>query len=207
MNTIAWLGILVGALILRGVLKGRVKEVPTDMRDLLIAALNGDLTAVKEIGARTGEGITAVPVAGVTDPATSTPGGTNLSNVGAANGPALVAEMRRLGAGKPYVWGATGPNGYDCSGIVWRALKNLGIYTGIRFTTFTFAAQCKSIITVVNSPQVGDIVVFYRGPGSGHMGVVSAPGKLYSAASTKLGIGEYPISGFSGTKVYYRLNG
>lgn len=203
MNTVAWLALFVGALILRGVTKGRVLELPGDLRDMLIAALSGDVNGVKEVAARTGEGVTAVPVAAATEPS----GGTNLGLVGSGNGPALVAEMKRLGNGKPYVWGATGPNSYDCSGLVWRAMKNLGIYTGARFTTFTFAAAAKRVVTVVNDPKPGDIVVFYRGPGSGHMGIVSAPGKLYSAASTKLGIGEYPISGFSGTKVYYRLNG
>jgi len=34
-----------------------------------------------------------------------------------------------LGAvGKPYVWGATGPNAYDCSGLMLRAFQAAGIY-------------------------------------------------------------------------------
>ena len=30
--------------------------------------------------------------------------------------------------GKPYVWGATGPNSFDCSGLTQYAYKAAGIY-------------------------------------------------------------------------------
>jgi cell wall-associated NlpC family hydrolase len=29
--------------------------------------------------------------------------------------------------GKPYVWGATGPNSYDCSGLMLRAYQSAGV--------------------------------------------------------------------------------
>lgn len=33
----------------------------------------------------------------------------------------------RTQLGKPYIWGATGPHGYDCSGLVQRAFQNAGV--------------------------------------------------------------------------------
>src|SRR2546423_592560 len=44
------------------------------------------------------------------------------SNVGAA---ALRVAMTQLG--KPYVWGAAGPNAYDCSGLVQWSFKRVGV--------------------------------------------------------------------------------
>jgi hypothetical protein len=32
--------------------------------------------------------------------------------------------------GKPYVWGAVGPNAFDCSGLTWAAYKHAGIEIG-----------------------------------------------------------------------------
>jgi len=52
--------------------------------------------------------------------------------VGAANLPEGVVRTAinfALGeVGKPYVWGATGPNAYDCSGLMLRAFQAAGIY-------------------------------------------------------------------------------
>jgi cell wall-associated NlpC family hydrolase len=38
---------------------------------------------------------------------------------------AVVAFARRQ-VGKPYVWGATGPRGYDCSGLMLAAYRSVG---------------------------------------------------------------------------------
>jgi hypothetical protein len=39
-----------------------------------------------------------------------------------------VISFAQAAVGKPYVWGATGPNAYDCSGLVLRAFQAAGIY-------------------------------------------------------------------------------
>jgi peptidoglycan DL-endopeptidase CwlO len=63
-------------------------------------------------------------LAGVSDPTGCGPGGTSLppGQVAAAVRFALAA------VGKPYVWGATGPNSYDCSGLMLRAFQAAGIF-------------------------------------------------------------------------------
>ncbi len=45
--------------------------------------------------------------------------------IGGASGDAtgLLKAVEKYGTGKPYVWGATGPDSFDCSGLVMYALK------------------------------------------------------------------------------------
>jgi cell wall-associated NlpC family hydrolase len=62
-------------------------------------------------------------LAGVTDPAGCGPDSASLPD-GAA-GTAIQFALGELG--KPYVWGATGPNTYDCSGLILRAFQAAGI--------------------------------------------------------------------------------
>ena len=48
--------------------------------------------------------------------------------------------------GCPYVWGADGPNSFDCSGLVSYALRQAGaVSSGFRWTSYDFAGQLKSI--------------------------------------------------------------
>ena len=62
-------------------------------------------------------------VGGVADPAGCGPGAATLPE-----GVARAAIEFALGeVGKPYVWGATGPNTYDCSGLMLRAFEAAGV--------------------------------------------------------------------------------
>jgi len=62
-------------------------------------------------------------LADVSDPSGCGPGSANLPE-----GVARTAIQFALGeVGKPYVWGATGPNTYDCSGLMLRAFEAAGI--------------------------------------------------------------------------------
>lgn len=48
--------------------------------------------------------------------------------------------------GCPYVWGADGPNAFDCSGLVSYALRQTGaVSSGFRWTSHDFAGQLTSI--------------------------------------------------------------
>jgi len=206
-NTIAWLMLICAALLIRGVSKGRVVELPTDLRDMLLGALTGDMEAVKEAAGRTGDGLQAATASGeVAGTASATASG-EVAGTGSSKGVALLREAQRIGNGRPYIWGATFANGGggDCSGLVWRAMKNLGYYSGARFTTYTFPVAARSFATVVTDPQPGDIAVWQKGGVNGHMGVVSGPGRFYSALSKRSGVKDAPISSISGRLSYYRL--
>ncbi len=63
----------------------------------------------------------------------------------------------RAQIGKPYVWGATGPGSYDCSGLTQAAWKAAGV--GLPRTTYD---QVDAGTTVpVSQAQPGDLVFFY----------------------------------------------
>ncbi|ALE75625.1 putative secreted protein [Pseudonocardia sp. Ae168_Ps1] len=63
-------------------------------------------------------------VGDVANPTGCEPGTTGALPPGAA-GAAIGFALRELG--KPYVWGATGPNAYDCSGLLMRAYEAAGM--------------------------------------------------------------------------------
>ena len=60
---------------------------------------------------------------------THTPAATGTSTrTAAASGPAATAiAYARAQLGKPYEWGGTGPDAYDCSGLVWAAYQSAGV--------------------------------------------------------------------------------
>ena len=63
--------------------------------------------------------------------------------------------------GKPYIYGGTGPGGYDCSGLVMMAYRHAGI--SLPRTTYQMLAS-KHLVRVAH-PLKGDLA-FY---GSGHV--------------------------------------
>jgi NlpC/P60 family len=194
MDTIAYLLIIISILIMRGVAKGRVLQAPTDLRDTFVAILRGDTAALKEIGARTGTANTVEPGVVAAQSGTTTPPTGD-----------LITEVKRLGsAAKGYRIGGTGPDYYDCSGLVWRAVRNLGIYSGVRFTTRSFAVASVGWCTPVNNPGLGDIVV-WSATVPAHMGVIDGPDTFYSALSPRSGIKSMRIADHGGTPRFYRI--
>lgn len=51
----------------------------------------------------------------------------------------ILAAQSQLG--KPYVWGAVGPDSFDCSGLIMWACKQAGIPVVGRWTTYTMITQ------------------------------------------------------------------
>ncbi|WP_308170256.1 bifunctional lytic transglycosylase/C40 family peptidase [Acrocarpospora catenulata] len=90
--------------------------------------------------------------------------------------------------GKPYRWGGTGPDAYDCSGIIYMAYRSAGL--SIPRTTFgqwPFGEKIEA-----GTEQPGDLVFFNAGPGTsvtspGHVGMVVSPGKMVEARCTRCG--------------------
>lgn len=100
-------------------------------------------------------------------PSTGTSTSTSTSN---ASGSTIVSRAYSQ-LGKPYVWGACGPDSFDCSGFVSYCLT--GSYTRIGTTT-TFMGW-----TRVSNPQPGDVVTT-----ANHCGIYIGNGQMIHAPHT-----------------------
>ncbi|WP_030579647.1 C40 family peptidase [Streptomyces anulatus] len=96
--------------------------------------------------------------------------------VGAPDSRAAQAVAFAHGAiGKPYVWGATGPNAFDCSGLTQAAWKAAGV--SLPRTTYT---QINAGARVARSELApGDLVFFYSG--ISHVGLYIGGGQMIHA--------------------------
>ncbi|MER5767916.1 NlpC/P60 family protein [Streptomyces sp. NPDC001985] len=94
-----------------------------------------------------------------------------------ASGPrATRAVAHAYGAlGKPYVWGATGPGAYDCSGLTQAAWKAAGV--SLPRTSYAQIGAGQRIPRSALAP--GDLVFFY--PGVSHVGLYVGGGRMIHA--------------------------
>jgi cell wall-associated NlpC family hydrolase len=85
---------------------------------------------------------------------------------------------------KPYVWGATGPDAFDCSGLVMMAYRAAGV--SIARTSQQQWATEKHV--PASQVQPGDLVFFAGADGTatapGHVGIVIGQGKMIEAYAT-----------------------
>ena len=102
--------------------------------------------------------------------------GTSVSTKGQA-----IVELAKQHLGKPYVYGATGPNNFDCSGFVYYVYKQMGV------TLNRVAHDQMNNGTYVSKDQLqpGDIVGFSRGNGYvHHVGIYVGNGMMIHSPQT-----------------------
>lgn len=91
--------------------------------------------------------------------------------------------------GKPYVWGAAGPNTFDCSGLTMWAYHQVGItlphYTGSQWNAGTHISK--------DQLRPGDLVFFY--PDLHHMGMYVGHGMIVHAPHTGDVVRLAPMAG------------
>ncbi len=87
--------------------------------------------------------------------------------------------------GKRYVWGAKGPNTFDCSGFVYYLLTHNGVKTG-RLNALGFSKEDNwDKISKMSNLRAGDIVFFStNGRRVGHTGLYIGDGKMIDASSS-----------------------
>ncbi|MCX4512731.1 C40 family peptidase [Streptomyces sp. NBC_01619] len=96
--------------------------------------------------------------------------------VAAPNARAAQAVAYAYGAlGKPYVWGATGPSAFDCSGLTQAAWRSAGV--SLPRTTYTQINAGQRVPRSQLAP--GDLVFFYSGVS--HVGLYIGGGRMIHA--------------------------
>ncbi|MFE7747190.1 C40 family peptidase [Nocardia sp. NPDC057455] len=98
---------------------------------------------------------------------------------------ALDAALSKVGS--PYVYGAAGPNSFDCSGLVQWSYRQAGVEL-----PRTSGAQLSAGSPVsVDDLQPGDLVSFY---GGGHSGLYAGDGNVVHASTSGQPVKVAPIS-------------
>jgi hypothetical protein len=126
-------------------------------------------------------------------------GGTGTTRAYAATSPGGGAlDWAETQTGKPYVWGGTGPYGYDCSGLVDEAF----LHQGITLPRTTYGMLTSPHLVRTDNPQRGDLAFF----GTGHVEIVTVwNDATFGALDTGTLIGwhtYYPQGGWAPTAFY-----
>ncbi len=110
-------------------------------------------------------------------PATSPPA--PVSNYPAAGASAALAYARAQ-LGKPYQWGGTGPNSFDCSGLVMMAWRYAGVYLPRVAQDQYYATQRIPLADV----RPGDLIFFGTPSNVFHVGMYIGGGEMIDAPET-----------------------
>ena len=92
--------------------------------------------------------------------------------------------------GSPYVWGAKGPNSFDCSGFVYWCLNQAGVGTSY-MTSSGWRNPGRFKKVSMGELQAGDIVVV-----SGHVGIYAGGGSVIDASSSNGRVVHRSLSGW-----------
>ncbi|MEU4095334.1 C40 family peptidase [Streptomyces sp. NPDC026673] len=108
---------------------------------------------------------------------------------------ASVIGFLKAQVGKPYVYGATGPSAYDCSGLTQAAFRTIGVeLPRTSQAQSTFGTQIS-----VSAVQPGDLV-FWGGVGSAyHVAVYIGGGQYLDAANPSKGVVIQQMSNYMPT--------
>lgn len=149
---------------LRSQINGKVKTIKSKLAILNSSAMSQAMTVFDKTGSY---------------PDIVLPEATNVGTT------ALRAALTQRG--KPYVWGAAGPDAYDCSGLVMWAFAQEGIslphYTGSQWNSGMHVSR--------NDLQPGDLVFFF--PDISHVGIYIGNGLMVDAPSTGQVVQVQPV--------------
>ena len=128
---------------------------------------------------------------------TTTGNNTNANPAPSSKGQAIVNAAAKY-IGVRYVYGGTSPSGFDCSGLVQYACREVGISVNR-----TSRAQYSNGVAVSKSNlQPGDLVFFSKGSGISHVGIYAGNGQVIHAPSPGKRVCYIPLSTICGYSTY-----
>lgn len=108
-----------------------------------------------------------------------------------------VLQFANSKLGDPYVYGGSGPNSFDCSGLVWAAYKAAGI--NVPRTAEQLGATGKPVALADAKP--GMVVYFQHhaagAPGDDHVGIYLGNGQMIDAPDVGQSVKVEPVAGFT----------
>ena len=145
---------------------------------------NNNLTADGSVGIRTMGKLTDASKA-VAKGNTSSKSGAAGENKKTGGSPSAISgsvealiNVAASKVGSTYVWGAKGPNTFDCSGFVYWCLNQIGVRQGYLTSNGWRTIGKYKKISNYDDIQPGDIIVE-----KGHMGIAAENGKVIDASS------------------------
>jgi cell wall-associated NlpC family hydrolase len=101
--------------------------------------------------------------------------------------------------GKPYVWGGTGPRGFDCSGLVYASYRSRGVK--LPRTTFGMLRSWHLVRIRKSQARRGDLAFF----GSGHVELYDRGSWTFGAEDSGTRIGFHRMNRFWHPTMYFRV--
>lgn len=95
---------------------------------------------------------------------------------------AAVVSYALAQVGKPYVWGAPGPDAFDCSGLTRAAWAQ----AGVALTHYSGSQYAETTPVATSALQPGDLLYFYAI--SQHVGLYIGNGKFVHASNPRTGV-------------------
>jgi cell wall-associated NlpC family hydrolase len=175
-------------------------RLTTQLRGVMLAALAAALLAVTALAFSPPTALASTTRASTT-PASATPAST-----ASAQSAAAAARLRQTAwtfatrqIGKPYVWGGTGPFGFDCSGLVYAAYGAAGLM--LPRTTTEMLASPLLIRIPKSQARRGDLAFF----GTGHVELFDYGSWTLGAQHTGTLVGYHLMNVWWHPTMYFRV--
>jgi peptidoglycan DL-endopeptidase CwlO len=152
------------------VVKSQYEALTPNQREALAALPPLPPPPVPDAAPPADPGVLAAPPGGIPPGDVAPPGGGN-----PAAGTIIQAALSRIGS--PYSWGGSGPNAFDCSGLVMWSFQQVGISLPHSSHALAQGGQPVSM----DQMQPGDLVTYYSD--ASHVGIYIGDGMMVHAST------------------------